>query len=74
MSLPGWYVSIAQPVRWGVAGTLALGSTGAVGGLIEAVDVYPVRSWFGVTLYLAMLGSIGGFILGLVCAAVTRRR
>jgi hypothetical protein len=73
MKLPSWYVSIPQPARWGVAGGSMLGVMGAVTGLVEAVALYPLGSWFGVTLYLAVLVGIPGFVLGLVGAVVLRR-
>lgn len=74
MRPPARYAEIPQPARWGVAGATGLGAVGAVGGFIEAVAVYPLGSWFGVTLYLALIGALAGFVLGCVSAAASRRR
>jgi hypothetical protein len=73
MRLPNWYVSIAQPARWSVGAAIGFGALGAAGGFVEAVDLYPVTSWFGVTLYLAMIAGFVGLLLGLVSAFVLRR-
>jgi hypothetical protein len=52
---------------------MTIGGAAAIGGLVEAIEVYPLSSWFGVTLYMVMLGSVAGFALGLLAAVVTRR-
>jgi hypothetical protein len=71
--LPLWYLSIPQPLRWAIGSAIALGGAAAVGGFVEAVLLYPLSSWFGVTLYLAMLGALAGFVLGVVAGALSRR-
>jgi hypothetical protein len=71
--LPSWYVALSQPGRWSVGGAMACGAIGALSGLIEAIVVYPVSSWFGVTLFVAMLAALAGLVLGLVTALALRR-
>jgi hypothetical protein len=70
MKSPNWFVSIPQPLRWGVGGALGLGAAGAIYGLVEAVRDYPVRSWFGVTLFLALIAILPGFVLGTVTGTI----
>ena len=72
MRLPAWYRAFPQPLRWAVAGTILLAVVGGSYGIVESVRDYPVSSWFGVTTYVALLGAIAGFVLGL--AAGTLRR
>jgi hypothetical protein len=67
-----WYRSIPQPLRWGVAGALLFAAVGAVGGIVESVRDYPLGSWFGVILYVSMLGAVAGFVLGLIVGALRR--
>lgn len=71
--MPRWYLSIPQPLRWAVGGAIIVAGVGAIYGIAESVRDYPLSSWFGVTLYVAMLGAIVGFMLGLVAGAVSRR-
>ena len=49
-----------------------LAALGAVYGVVESVRDYPLSSWFGVILYIGMLGSIAGFVLGLIAGAFRR--
>ena len=74
MRLPRWYLSIPHVLRWAVGGAIVLAAAGAVYGVAEAVAQYPVSSWFGVTLYVAMLGALAGFVLGMIAGAVAQRR
>jgi hypothetical protein len=71
--VPRWYLSIPQPLRWAVGGAIVLAGGGGVYGIVESVRDYPLSSWFGVTLYVAMLGAAAGFVLGLISGAVSRR-
>lgn len=61
-----------QPFRWAVVGAVLLAVVGAIYGIVESVRDYPVGSWFGVTLYVAMLAASVGFVLGLIAGAVRR--
>jgi hypothetical protein len=45
----------------------------AVFGAVESLRDYPVSSWFGVILYVALLGSVAGLALGLAIGVLTRR-
>lgn len=45
---------------------------GAVYGLAESFRDYPPSSWFGVTLYVTMLGAIAGFLLGITAGLLSR--
>jgi hypothetical protein len=53
-----------------VLGTIAFGIVGAAYGLAESVHdyplSYPLSSWFGVTLYVAIFGALAGFIFSLL--------
>lgn len=49
-----------------------LAGVGGVYGIGEAIRDYPFTSWFGVILYVAVLGAVAGFVLGLVAGAVRR--
>jgi hypothetical protein len=68
MRPPHWYRSIPQPLRWAVGGALVLAAVGGVYGLAEAIRDYPLSSFFGVTLYVALLGGLAGFVLGMIVA------
>jgi hypothetical protein len=70
--LPFWYRAIRQPLRWAVAGAIVLAGVGAVYGFVESIRDYAISAWFGVILYVAVLGAIAGFVLGLIAGA--RRR
>ncbi len=72
MRSPHWYRDIAQPLRWAAGGTILLGCVGFVYGIVESVQDYPASSWFGVTLYVTMLGAFAGFVLGIIAGAVSR--
>lgn len=72
MRLPGWYRAISQPLRWAVGGALVLAALGAIYGVVESVRDYPRSSWFGVILYVGMLGSVAGFVVGLIAGAFRR--
>ncbi len=72
MRRPRWYREIGQPLRWAVAGAIGLAAIGVVYGIAESIHDYPVSSWFGVTFYVAMLGAIVGFVLGLIAGALRR--
>jgi hypothetical protein len=71
--VPRWYLSIPHLLRWAVGGAIVLAGGGGVYGIVESVRDYPLSSWFGVTLYVAMLGAAAGFVLGLIAGAVSRR-
>jgi hypothetical protein len=71
VALPRWYRAIPQPLRWACGGAVALACVGAVYGLTESVRDYPASSWFGVTLYVTMLGALVGFLLGLFTGTVS---
>jgi ABC-type dipeptide/oligopeptide/nickel transport system permease subunit len=45
-------------------------STGS--GIDEFVRDYPASSWFGVTLYVSLLGAVAGFVLGIIAGAISR--
>jgi ABC-type amino acid transport system permease subunit len=49
-----------------------LAGVGGIYGIVEAIRDYPFASWFGVTLYVAVLGALGGFVLGLIAGALRR--
>jgi len=49
-----------------------LAGVGGVYGIVEAIREYPFTSWFGVILYVAVLGAVGGFVLGLIAGALRR--
>jgi hypothetical protein len=68
---PAWYRKIPQPLRWAVGGALAFALVGGAYGLAESIRDYPLSSWFGVTLYLLLLGTLGGFVLGVVAGALS---
>lgn len=73
MRPPRWYCSIPQPLRWAVGSAIILAGVGGIYGVVESVRHYPLSSWFGVTLYLAMLGALAGLLIGLIVGAVFRR-
>ncbi len=66
MRVPPWYRAIPQPLRWAVCGAIAFAGGGAGYGLAESIRDYPLSSWFGVTLYVLLLGGIVGFVLGVI--------
>lgn len=66
MGAPRWYRVIPQPLRWAVSGAIGLAVVGAVYGLAESIRDYPLSSWFGVTLYVLLLGAVVGFVLGVI--------
>jgi membrane associated rhomboid family serine protease len=68
--LPAWYRRIPQPVRWAVGGAMLFAAIGGVYGVIESLRDYPASSWFGVTVYVSMLGAVAGFLIGVVAGAV----
>jgi len=49
-----------------------LAAVGAAYGVFESARDYPLSSWFGVILYVGMLGAVAGFLLGLVAGALRR--
>lgn len=49
---------------------MLLAAVGACYGAVQAVAHYPVSSWFAVTLYVAMLGSLAGVVLGLLAGTL----
>lgn len=72
MRLPGWYRAVPQPLRWAVAGAIVLAAVGAIYGVFESVRDYSLSSWFGVILYVGMLGALAGFLLGFVAGTLRR--
>jgi hypothetical protein len=68
-----WYAWIAAAVLTALIGLLA---TGTLGGLL--VDWYEVSSFEGgagfFVIALALLGGIGGFVIGILAAAIVSRR
>jgi hypothetical protein len=72
MHLPASYRAIPQPLRWAVAGAVVLAAIGGLYGIVESIRDYPVTSWFGVILYVAMLGAGAGFVLGLGAGTLRR--
>ncbi len=69
---PACLAAIPQPLRWAVAGAVLFAAVGASYGIVESIRDYPPGSWFGVTLYVAVLGAPAGFVLGLVAGALRR--
>jgi hypothetical protein len=53
-------------------GAVLLALVGAIYGIVESIRDYPLGSWFGVTLYVAMLGASAGLVLGLTPGSVRR--
>jgi ABC-type uncharacterized transport system permease subunit len=49
-----------------------LAGVGGVYGIVEAIREYPFSSWFGVILYVVILGAVAGFVLGLFAGALRR--
>lgn len=72
VSAPSWLAEMPQPLRWAVVGAVLLAVVGAIYGIVESIRDYPLGSWFGVTLYVAMIGAAAGFVLGLATGAVRR--
>lgn len=72
MRSPNWYRDIPQPLRWAVGGMILLAGVGFVYGIVESVRDYPASSWFGVTLYVSMLGAVAGFVLGIIAGTMSR--
>ena len=66
MRPPRWYRAIPQPFHWGAGGAIVVAVAGAAYGVFESVRDYPLSSWFGVTLFLTMLGTLAGFLLGFI--------
>jgi hypothetical protein len=51
---------------------LVLAAVGAVYGFVESIRDYPFSSWFGVTIYVAMVAALVGFVVGLMAGALGR--
>lgn len=72
MTVRSGFAEVPQPLRWASVGAVLLAVLGTTYGFIESIRDYPLSSWFGVTLYVTMLASTAGFILGFL-AGVTQR-
>jgi hypothetical protein len=73
MRMPDWLREVPQPLRSAVAGMIGLAGVGAIYGLVESARDYPLSGWFGVTLYVAFVGAVAGFLIGLIAGAFARR-